>query len=270
MSQSSIKEQKTEVVRIEKRILSPTAINTYISCPRKFYLRYIKKLPTRPSIHLIRGQIVHQVLHRFNREKGRKEISDSPEDTCEELLESFDREWGNARGVIETLGLSDERLDSFRHESELMLVNFSKWLHECGATRADLAEAKIWSGNLQAMGVIDAVYLLGDKVILVDYKTSKHPTITGDIERQAAIYALLYQDKYGIPPYAVWIHFLKSADDPSPVYVDEHTLQYGKILIDSVHEKTVSQREEDYPCTCGGSCEREFGGAPKWIGSKTN
>ena len=61
------KKNQTEVVRIEDRILSPTAINTYLSCPRKFYLRYIKKLRTRPSIHLIRGQIVHQTLHQFHK-----------------------------------------------------------------------------------------------------------------------------------------------------------------------------------------------------------
>ena len=28
----------------KKRWLSPTAINTYLRCPRKFFLRYIKKL----------------------------------------------------------------------------------------------------------------------------------------------------------------------------------------------------------------------------------
>ena len=41
-------EKTTEVIRIANRILSPTDINTYLSCPRKFYLRYIKKLPTKP------------------------------------------------------------------------------------------------------------------------------------------------------------------------------------------------------------------------------
>jgi putative RecB family exonuclease len=258
------------VIRIEKRILSPTAINTYLSCPRKFYLRYIEKLTTRPSIYLIRGRIVHQVLHLFNREKGRKEGPASPENTCKELLGMFEKEWALSKDAINSLGIPDERVDSFRHESELMLMNFAQWFHECEATRADLAEARIWSRNLGAMGVIDAVHLLGDKVILVDYKTSRHMDITEDIERQAAIYALLYRDKYGVTPHAVWIHFLRSPDDPSPVYVDEHTLQYGKILIDSVHEKTVSQKEEDYPCKCGGNCEKEFAPAPKWIGSKTS
>ena len=41
----------------------------YLSCPRKFYLRYIKRLRTRPSIYLIRGLIVHKTLHEFNPSK---------------------------------------------------------------------------------------------------------------------------------------------------------------------------------------------------------
>ena len=45
---------------IPERILSPTSINTYLNCPRKFYLRYIQRLKSRPTIHLIRGQIVHR------------------------------------------------------------------------------------------------------------------------------------------------------------------------------------------------------------------
>ncbi len=108
------------------------------------------------------------------------------------------------------------------------------------------------------MGIIDAVHKWGDKIILVDYKTSKHARITNDIMRQAALYALLYDDRYGIMPDAVWIHFLKYPGDPQPIHIDDELLQYVKITIESVREKTRSQDKEDYPCTCGGYCERDF------------
>jgi ATP-dependent helicase/DNAse subunit B len=48
-----------------KRVQSPSSINTYNQCPRKYYYQYILKLPTRPSIHLVRGNIAHSVLEDF-------------------------------------------------------------------------------------------------------------------------------------------------------------------------------------------------------------
>ena len=47
------------------RIQSPSSINAYKQCSRKYYYRYILKLPTIESIHLIRGKIIHCVLEDF-------------------------------------------------------------------------------------------------------------------------------------------------------------------------------------------------------------
>ena len=44
------------------RVQSPSSIITYRQCPRKYYYHYIENLPTKPSIHTIRGKIVHSVL----------------------------------------------------------------------------------------------------------------------------------------------------------------------------------------------------------------
>ena len=98
----------------------------------------------------------------------------------------------------------------------------------------------------------------GDEVTLIDYKTSRDTTITDEIMRQAVLYALLYQDRYGRAPDIVAIHFLKDPGDPIPIFIDEFFMDYGEILVESVREKTRSQEENAYPCTCGGYCERDF------------
>ena len=252
------------MVKIEKRILSPTSINTYLSCPRKFYFRYIKRLRTKPSIHLIRGQIVHQTIHQFNKNPAQDLSQISPEKTCRELLSVFEEKWEAAQNSLDALGLPEDQIDFFRHDSELMMLNFSHWLHNNGLSAADLSETKIWSNHLRLMGIIDAIHIIGDTVILVDYKTSKYAKITEDIQRQATIYALLYQDKYNKVPAAVWIHFLKVSDDPLEIQIDEETLDNGRALISSIHEKTASINEDDYPCTCGGYCGNDFIQSKKW------
>jgi CRISPR/Cas system-associated exonuclease Cas4 (RecB family) len=246
------------VVRIEKRILSPTAINTYLFCPRKFYLRYIKRLRTKPSIHLIRGQIVHRTIHDFHKNHPRIAPGISLHALRQELLNIFERHWEEAKESLDSLGVTREEIGFYHDDSQLMLLNFSHWFYKNNMPSPDLSEAKIVSKTLSLMGIIDAVHEWPEKVILVDYKTSKNPVITNDIQRQAALYALLYQDKYKIVPEAVWIHFLKTPDDPQPIHIDDELLNYGRILIESVEEKTTSYDEQSYPCKCGGYCERDF------------
>ena len=176
----------------------------------------------------------------------------------EELLGIFNDQWEKAIERLNSLGLSREQIEFYHDDSELMLLNFSHWFYKNEMPSPDLTEARIFSRNLSLMGIIDAVHKWGDKIILVDYKTSKHARITNDIMRQAALYALLYDDSYRIIPDAVWIHFLKYPGDPQPIHIDDELLQYVKITIESVREKTRSQDKEDYPCTCGGYCERDF------------
>lgn len=245
-------------MRIKTRILSPTAINTYLSCPRKFYLRYIKKLRTRPSIHLIRGRIVHRVLEQFHNNYPRIVTEVPLRKVREELLSIFEKEWEKADGSLQSLGLTERQIEFYYEDSQLMLLNFSQWFYKNGMKSPELSEAKIFSKNLRLMGIIDAVHSWDDKVYLVDYKTSKYKKITDDIQRQAALYALLYQDKYKKIPEEVWIHFLKDPGDPEPIHIDDELLQYVKITIKSVREKTTSQNEQNYPCTCGGYCEMDF------------
>ena len=246
------------MVKIENRILSPTAINTYLSCPRKFYLRYVRRLQTKPSIHLVRGRIVHKAIHEFHTNYPKTSPQVSPEKIRQDLLNSFHREWMQAAGSLNSLGLTSPEIDFYRDDSELMILNFSQWFYKNNLASPDLSETKIVSKTLGLMGIIDAVHTWGDKVALVDYKTSKYANITDDILRQAALYALLYKNKYNEVPGSILIHFLKFPDNPEPIRVDDELLDYARMLVESVREKTMSRDEQDYPCTCGGYCERDF------------
>jgi RecB family exonuclease len=246
------------VVRIKKRILSPTAINTYLACPHKFYLRYIKKLRTKPSIHLIRGQIVHKTLHEFHKKNPCISHATPIEQIRWQLLKIFNLQWEAAKDRLNYLGLTNELIEFYHDDSERMLFNYSHWFSKTGMPAPDLTEARIMSQDFGLLGIIDAVFKETDKVVLVDYKTSKYAKITDDILRQAALYSLLYYDRYQKIPEAVWIHFLKEPGDPVPIHVDDPLLDYAKILVESVRKKTLSGDKADYPCTCGGYCELDL------------
>ena len=48
-----------------KRVESPSSINTFKQCPRKYYYQYVAKLPTVSNIHQVRGNIAHSTLENF-------------------------------------------------------------------------------------------------------------------------------------------------------------------------------------------------------------
>jgi len=242
---------------IENRILSPTAINTYLFCPQKFYFRYIQKLKTKPSIHLVRGQIVHQTIYRFHRKPAARGASIQAEKAKNDLLGIFDQEWEKATNTIESLPLTLPEIAFYHDESEHMLRNFAQWYSQ-NRMLPSSSETKMLSWNLRLMGIIDAVHHIGDRVVLVDYKTSKYPKITDDIRRQAALYALLCEDQHGITPSEVRIHFLVQAEDPTSIRVDEDLLTYAKETLRLVAQKTSTTLQQNYPCTCGGLCKKDF------------
>ena len=152
-----------------KRILSPTAINTYLSCPRKFYLRYIKKLKTKPSIYLVRGSVVHKVLELFAREHK----SPKGHDAAVALIKLFDQEWRKAKYPIQELKMTPKALDGYVRKSRAMLLNFFFWLRRSNLWPPTRSEMRMVSKKLGLMGIIDALYRLPEGPLVVDYKTSK-------------------------------------------------------------------------------------------------
>ena len=88
------------------KYLSPTSINTYLRCPRKYFLKYIKGLKEKPSIHLIRGKAVHDSIARFHQMDLTN--SDGFEELKVELLSLFDHSWVGQEEELRKLGLPEE------------------------------------------------------------------------------------------------------------------------------------------------------------------
>src|SRR3989338_6780202 len=101
------------------RMQSPSSINTYKQCPRKYFYQYILKLPTKPSICLIRGSIVHEVLEKF----FDLDIASLDEAELEFGMRSFVtahllRLWTKNKQKLMGLALPSEELERFLLESQ--------------------------------------------------------------------------------------------------------------------------------------------------------
>ena len=172
------------------------------------------------------------------------------------LLELFDKNWHKQKNDIQNLGLDSKTIDEFYSESQAMLTGWLKRYLKKRCSRPK-TEIKLFSKSHGVMGIIDAVFKDNGRIVLLDYKTGKKNEITADIKVQLAVYALLYNEKFGRMPDIVAIDFLKHQEERR-FRTSENLIRYAAQICCDIHKKTVSDNELDYPCQCGGWCEKEF------------
>jgi len=243
--------------KLARRMQSATSINMYQRCPRKYYLRYTLRAKQKSSIHLIRGSVVHEAIAGFHMLKVARGCY--PDKIKAALRHLFNDAWLRHDNELQQLGLGNATLKKYYQESWEMLLGWLKRYQRQGRrnSKKTSAEVKLFSKTYYVMGIIDAIENHNGITMITDYKTSKKDDITPDIKVQMAIYALLYREKFGAPPDIVAIDFLKTNRERR-FRVTRRFIEYALELITDIHKKTVSTDEKDYPCTCGGWCEKDF------------
>jgi RecB family exonuclease len=237
------------------RMLSPSSINTFLKCPRKYFYHYIAELPTKPSIHLLRGNIVHKVLEDlFDRKYSlRDNFKEELMSAAMVLLESH---WDLSS--LEDFPKDKEEI--FFKESQQMIRNFidrftmqmqitldsgkaQNFGHAFNLLRPKFREHYYKSDALNVHGYIDSIEQDFDgHVTLIDYKTSSKykNLLTEDYKRQLAIYALLYKLEEGKLPANVGINYLKYGEI-FYVHVTPSLLSWANHEIEKVKSGIVSK-----------------------------
>lgn len=243
-----------------KRVQSPSSINTYKQCPRKYYYQYIAKIPTKENIHLIRGNVVHEVLENFYAIDPTL-ISDDNyvEELTHYLKNLFNAHWTKAYPKILKLGLTEEQVIFYYQETIMMIANWmnhfllklrkemdSKPLADAFlAIKPKAIEQEFKSDELMVRGFVDYIEEDEGGVKIMDYKTSKKGTLTPEYRLQLAIYALLYDLQYGKRPSKAGIWFLKHGE--VMIDVDEEMIKLARFEIEQIHAATESSDMLDYP-----------------------
>ncbi len=234
-----------------KRMQSPSSINTYKQCPRRYFYQYIMRVKTRPNIHCIRGNVVHSALEKFfDLEPTALDNKQLKSELASYLKNLFEAYWAKSRHSLNKLGMEPEQLHFYYEDSIHQLAN---WLNQffieldSHIQKSDFPtafakmkpfarELEFKSQDLQVRGFIDYIEKDDDKIIVMDYKTSKKFDITPQYKLQLGIYAVLYEEKYGTAPNQVGIWFLK--DRAKIIDVDEEMLKNAKFEIEQIHFST--------------------------------
>lgn len=241
------------------RTQSPSSINIYYQCPRKYFYQYIKKLATKPNIHLVRGKAIHTALENFFELDISRIHKENYKFELQTLLHDlFRQEWGKLKSELDELDMDSPTKIYYYNESKAML---NKWfkdftekmdkemqhksLQEAFNNLTPKTEEHFKSEKHQVRGFIDAVHEWSDGVYILDYKTSRKDHISDEYRLQLGIYALLYHQKYGEKPKGVGINFLRHGE--RILEVDDVLIKEAEEACFDIQRKTQSEDIKDYP-----------------------
>lgn len=245
-----------------KRVESPSSINTFKQCPRKYYYQYIEKLPTFPSIHTVRGNIAHSCLEDFYDIDVQPFSEENYDLKFKEAIQKLlVHQWNAYKDRLSSLNLNHDQVRFYFEETMLMLMNWTcqfiekiekimknkkMSLHEAFQYLTPVREMEYKSDNYSVRGFIDAIRHLEDEVHIIDYKTNSSFEMKDSIKLQLAIYSLLYFEKHGKLPSKAGIFFLRHK--LKLMSVDEELLDLARKEIELVHEHTSTcEHINEYP-----------------------
>ena len=233
-----------------KRVESPSSINTFKQCKRKYFHQYIEKLPVVPNIHQVRGNIAHSTLEKFYD----IDVSEFTEENYVLKLRSsiqtlFMYHWNQYKPKLDGLKLSQDQQRFYFEETMLMLMNWANHfvesmghmiakekipVQEAFLKLTPIREQEFASDNYSVRGFVDAIQHVNEEVHIIDYKTNSNFEFKESIKLQLAIYSLLYVEKYGITPSKVGIFFLRHK--LKFMDVDEGLIELAKKEITLINE----------------------------------
>lgn len=257
-----------------KRVESPSSINTFKQCKRKYYYQYIEGLPSLLNIHQVRGNIAHSTLENFYdidvSQFTLENYSLKFKEAVQSLLLFY---WNTYKDQLEELNLSNDQKKFYFEETLLMIMNWANQFADriknliekknCSIPQAFMSltpvrEQEYKSGNYSVHGFIDAIEYLDEEIRIIDYKTNSNFDFKDNLRLQLAIYSLLFFEKHGKMPDKVGIYFLRHK--LKTMNVDQELLDLAKKEIELIHSHTSNTNHIDnYPRTVTGLCKWSTG-----------
>lgn len=198
--------------------ISASGIRAYQSCPYKYALDYVEKLPKEerePIIAFAFGDAVHKAVAQFIRLGGWKAKS------LDDLVALLMRHWDNSVYPDDQVAF-----EQFTRAREMLEVFYFNPYPSEVARELEVEAFVSWAGyrkGILATGRFDRTCLLPDGTLeVIDYKTGKCRQTAQELERdaQALFYRTLAADSYrGLAPSAIKVTFL-FLDGFTPVSVE--------------------------------------------------
>jgi len=191
--------------------LSPSRVESFLSCPLAFRFASIEKLPEPPSVHTTRGSLVHRALELlFMRAAAGRTI-----ETAIVALGEAIEEYRTDPDFVD-LHLTDTEAEVFFDEC-LQLVHGYFRMEDPQAIREIGLELRLEApvGDLTLRGIIDRLELDADgELVVTDYKTGRAPSANWEQKSLSGVhfYSFLCEALFGRRPAKIRLMYLKTGE----------------------------------------------------------
>ena len=237
LNESPTKEDSNQLDSRYLLKLSASSINDYESCPYKYRLKHIDKVPERKTRATMEfGIIIHNVLDEFH-SNGNQSI--------EEMMNLLEKYW--RKDAFEYL-LREEEFKKQAVELVESYFNYNKEHPSTVVAREKMFNFTIDDLQVVISGKIDRIDKEGDSLSVVDYKTSKNKVkAKGNLQLALYTEALkrdAVEDVKGKPGTTI-LHFLRHYEDP----IESHTFTSDDLSkeLEKVSKVAEGIRKNEFP-----------------------
>ena len=238
--------------------LSASSINDYESCPYKYRLKHIDKVPERKTRATMEfGIIIHNVLDEFHGKDNQ---------SLEIMMDLLDKHW--RKDAFEYL-LREEEFKKQAVELVEAYFNYNKEHPSIVVAREKMFNFTIDDLQVVISGKIDRIDQEGHSLSVVDYKTSKNKVkAKGNLQLALYTEALkrdAVEDVKGKPGTTI-LHFLRHYEDP----IESHTFTSDDLSkeLEKVSKVAEGIRKNEFPTKPGDfncqHCDYRYFLCPAW------
>jgi len=202
--------------------LSPSRVESFLSCPLAFRFSSIEKLPDLPSVASTRGSLVHRALELLF-------MNPAPDRTPAALYVSVERAIEEYRTDPDftLLGLSDDETAKFDADCRKLAANYLE-MEDPTTIREIGLELRLEAavGDLSLRGIIDRLELDTDgELIVTDYKTGRAPSPNWERKSLSGLsfYSFLCESLFGKRPAAIRLMYLSSKETITATPTEQST-----------------------------------------------
>lgn len=230
-----------QLVHKETLTLSASGIEEYQECPLKFKYNRVLRIPSKSSVAMRKGTVIHAAMERLGDERASGHVPDVAEAT---------------RLAVEELSSSKGEYDAAEYAEasssiENIINNYAAWDEASPNTPVDVeVEFRLAIGGIRYKGKIDRLDRSPDGGYeVVDFKTGRS-IISRDklrVSPQANIYAHAVRERYGSLPAKVSMLYPARDNKTREYAVTEESLEEGLGIVKDCGSRIVDEQFDPTP-----------------------
>ena len=200
--------------------LSPSRVESFLSCPLAFRFASIQKLPDPPTVATTTGSLVHRALELMFADP----LSDRSAAALDRGVDRAIEEYRTLDDFL-MLGLDDDASRQFFERARSIATKYLT-MEDPTAVRDVGLELRLEApiGDLMLRGIIDRLDLTDDgDLVVIDYKTGRAPRQGHERSRMSGIqfYAFLCESVFGQRPKEIRLMYLASGETIASTPTDQ-------------------------------------------------